>query len=233
MGMRASTTMSWVAVSAALVACSGGSGGGIPAGNTGPHSLPASDAGAPSDDAGGGSGTGVAGIYKSCAPDSLTETLTEAAAHFSLGYPSTWKASTGSMSNQDAISRDYSYVPTGASTPTSTTVSVFAQWGETATDAADVQRMLNDMVSGFPPSTTVRRFTIGGAPAIAWWLEVAPGQAGCMGCTADPGPDSVEIGVGASRGLAILQVYATVRINAGDDVFCDVEAIEASLAFTP
>jgi hypothetical protein len=216
-------------VASALLACSGTSGspgaGGTDAGPTG------SDAG-PGSDGGAGTGTGADGIYKSCAPVLLPQTLTNAAQHFTLGYPSTWQAGAGSASNQDIIWRSYSYVPTGSTAPTSAQVNVAAQWGETATSASDVQRMLDDMVSGFP-SATVRRFTIGGAPAIAWSYEVPPAQPGCQGCMGDPGPDLIVMGVGAARGLSIYQVYASVRINAATDVFCDVQAIEASLAFTP
>jgi hypothetical protein len=167
-----------------------------------------------------------------CAPASLTQSFANAAQHFTLAYPSTWQSGNGGASNQDSIWREYAYVPTGSTTPKNEQVTVFAQWGVTATDANDVQRRLNDMVSGYP-NAVVRRYTIGGAPAIAWWYDTPPAQPGCMGCQGDPGPDFIEIGVGAARGLAIFQIYGRARINAPDDVFCEMQAIEGSLAFTP
>jgi hypothetical protein len=215
-----------------LIACSAGTGA-LHASDGSDGGAPGSDGAAAGPDGAATANTGVSGIYKTCAPVPLTQSLTNAEQHFSLGYPSTWQSGSGGASNENDIWRTYAYVPTGSTTPTSTQLTVAAQWGETATDANDVQRMLNDMVSGYP-SASVRRFSIGGAPAIAWWFDTPPAQPGCS-CNADPdpGPDFIEVGVGAARGLAILQVSARARVDAPDEVFCEIQAIEASLTFTP
>ena len=51
------------------------------------------------------------------------------------------------------------------------------QMGITAVDTADLERRLNEFASGYP-SAVVRRFTLGGEPAIAWWFRATPAARG-------------------------------------------------------
>lgn len=171
---------------------------------------------------------GVVDIYRSCAPVALTQHYADPT-RFTLDYPARW---TGlpAATNSYAFTAPYSYVPTGSSMPTTALASVTTLTGTTATDAANVQRFLQDRVSGYPVAV-VRRFATGGGPAIAWWYREAPATCGvCMG-PPDPGPDLIFISVAASHGLDIVVVSGYARINAPAQTFCDIQAIESSLAF--
>jgi hypothetical protein len=221
-----------LAMAAPLIACSGGSSStasaeqpdAAPAAADGSPEPSASDSALPAADG----AVGVGGIYKSCPPVTLTQSYTDPDDGFSVGYPASWSGASVA-SNSYALSASYSYVPTGASTSMAAVAQVTTLTGKTALDMADVQRMLNDMVSGFP-SAVVRRFTLGGEPAIAWWYDTPPAQAGCSACQPDPGPDFIVIGVGTAKGLSVFQLGGSARVDAPDPIFCDIQAIEASLS---
>ena len=56
---------------------------------------------------------------------------------------------------------------------------------------------------------------------------------GCQGCDGDPGPDYIRINLAiALGGREILQVNGSARITAVAQVFCDIQAIEASVTTT-
>jgi len=103
------------------------------------------------------------------------------------------------------------------------------QMGITAVDTADLERRLNEFASGYP-SAVVRRFTLGGEPAIAWWFREPPASRGCSPCTADTGPDVINIELDAAKGLSMIQIIGSARINAPDQIFCEIQAILASLS---
>ncbi len=170
------------------------------------------------------------GPYGSCAAVALASTYVDPIG-FELGFPSAWSGQP-SATNAYTLGRSYSYVPTGASTPLEAIAQVMTTTGSTARDEADVTRMLEDKVSGYPDAD-VHRFTIDGRPAISWWYEEAPPQPGCYGCAADPGPNFVRVNVATAKGLAIIEARGGARVNAAEEVFCEIQAIEASLSLVP
>jgi hypothetical protein len=184
---------------------------------------------------------GVDGIYRSCPPVALTQSYADPNVGFSLRYPASWSGgSCGVTSNSCAVFTSYSYLPSPASTPITGEARVNTSTGTTAVDMADLERRLNENASGVP-SAVVRRFTLGGEPAIAWWFRATPAQPGCAapvwqdaangaGCQVDTGPDFIVIRLDAAKGLSIIQLVGSARINAPDQIFCDIQAIAASLS---
>jgi len=186
------------------------------------------DAASPSADGSSDDSGGAIGMYKSCAPVTLTQQYT-GPGNFVLEYPAGWTGA-ASAANSYAFTAPYSYLPTGSSVPVLGTAYVTTLTGETATDGADVQRFLAQGPSAFP-GAVVSWFAIGSNPAIAYWYMEAPAICGeCQG-PGDPGPDIVHIHVATADGLAIVEIDGYAHADAPDDTFCDIQAIEASLAF--
>src|SRR5262249_13344835 len=143
--------MRWslVASMCGLLGCSGGSanvassdGGGQESADGSPPAI--------GNDGGGDAATNIAegakDIYKTC-PASSAYSQTYSGPGFAMRYPSTWSGN-ANASNSYALSTPYEYLPTGSTTPKATSAQVTTFTGNTATNAADVQRMLNDMVGG-------------------------------------------------------------------------------------
>jgi hypothetical protein len=173
-------------------------------------------------------GGGVIGIYKNCGTVALTQRY-NGPGGFTLDYPAGWTGS-AAASNSYEFEATYSYLPTGSSVPSANMAVVTTLTGGTATDATDVQTILASEPSGFP-GALVRWFTIGTAPAAAWWYEAAPAVCGECAGSADPGPDLIHISVAAADGLDIVEIHGYARVDAPEETFCDIQAIEGSLAF--
>lgn len=174
---------------------------------------------------------GVESIYRQCTAfdPALSETYTSDFA-LRLQYPSTW---TGAQSARNAytLSAPYDYVPANDTTPRSTRANVSIAWENTARDEADVQRMLDSYASTVGSGWPVRYFSIDGHPAVAYAYEHPPYQLGCENCPVDPGPNFAVIGVATADGLSIIDVNGSARVNAPDAIFCEIQAIEASISF--
>jgi hypothetical protein len=173
-------------------------------------------------------GGGVIGIYNSCAPVVLTQDYT-GPGNFTLDYPAGWTGSVAAANSYE-FEAPYSYLPTGSSVPATDMAVVTTLTGETATDAADVQRALADGPSAFP-GAVVHWFAIGSNPAVAWWYTEAPPICGECSGPVDPGPDLLHIAETAVDGLDIVQINGYARLDAPVETFCEIQAIEASLAF--
>jgi hypothetical protein len=168
---------------------------------------------------------GVSGIYRSCPAIALTQTHSDP--HLTLHYPADWTGA-AVASNSYGISAPYAYVPTGSSTPSTESASVATFTGSTLNAGEDAQTAVAQTPSGYPDAV-IRRFTIGGEPAAAWWYEYPPAQCGACPGPGDPGPDYIAIGVSAVHGTDLVEVDGHARIDAPDSVFCAMESIEASL----
>ncbi len=150
-----------------------------------------------------------------------------------LRWPTPWTALTPQPStNTYTLNAPYSYVPTGktAAVPSSAAVTLWDD--EVRTSDADLKKRIDDAVAAVPPAN-LRRFLLDGHPAVLYWQLLAPPQSGCQGCPVDPGPDYVAITLFASNGVRLVQFTGQARVNATDDLFCDIQAIALGLAFKP
>jgi hypothetical protein len=131
------------------------------------------------------------------------------------------------------VTAPYTFVPTGASTPSSTTAEVTMSTSGVSSDAQGAELVDGAAKAAVSKGGDARSIVIGGHPATLWWDHEAPPQPGCEGCAGDPGPDFVSVGVtiylGSTPefgGLALLEVQGAARQNATpSDIFCDMEAI--------
>jgi hypothetical protein len=199
------TTLSAFVVAALLVGCGGGTtaAGGSPAGEP-----------------------PVVGIYSSCPSETLEQTYASPSG-FTMGYPSTWTGANQGSTYYD-LTTPYRYVPTGQTAPVLAQSNLEVETGTTATSDQDVQTRLYDISHAFSDSV-VRSYDIGGHPAVAWWYDWPPPQPGCAGCSGDPGPDYITIGVAFGRGLDVVEVFGSARVDAPAQVFCDIQASEGSI----
>ncbi len=168
---------------------------------------------------------GVNGIYKTCAAVKLTQHYVDPAG-FTLDYPSSWTESSSDATTY-AFTAPYSYLPTGSPKASTEDARILAFVG-TDGDAMTAAQA-PDQYAACCPNDVVRKFTIDGRPAVAWWYDQLPAQCGACPGPGDPGPDLISINLAVANGLTVVQLNASARVDAPDDIFCQIQAIEASL----
>jgi hypothetical protein len=155
-----------------------------------------------------------------------------------LHWPDGWSALPANQAGGEAaVSRPYTYVPTGASTPSTVTALVSMSTSGVSSDAQGEELVENAAKSAAAYGGDARSIVVGGHPATLWWDHQAPPQPGCQGCVGDPGPDIESVGVtiylGTTPefgGLALLEVRGAARQNATpNDLFCDMQAMALGL----
>jgi hypothetical protein len=216
--MRNGSILGFVAV---LVGCSGSTASVF----DGPAPDPSWTAPAPSPQA--VPGGGLATYQKSCgATAALPGILASSSLSFSVHYPSTWNNAT-TQPDQPRLA-SYSSVGTPKVEERGDVTANRYYLGDPTQDPKAYLRQTASRANG-----EWRELTIGGHPAASWWERYSPPQPGCAGCGGDPGPDIVAIHVAvALGGREILELTGTARVTAFAQVFCDIQAIEASLATT-
>jgi hypothetical protein len=206
-------------VSVLVLACSGASSST----NDSAHPDAASDA--LSADSAPSGGSGVVGIYSSCAPERLGQTYSSAKG-FTVDYPAAW---TGDPQEEVyGFTTPYSYLPTGSTTPASTTAIVSVELD--GPNLSDPKMRLQQIPEAYT-GVVSRTFELQGHAALAFWYRSPPPQAGCSSCPVDPGPDLITIGVAAILGSEIVEMTGSARVDAPAAIFCDIQAIEGSLSF--
>jgi hypothetical protein len=225
------------ALAASLVVACGGSSATIGETSASPDGAPAPAPSAPSsidpaNVADSGADAGNDFIYGSCSP-TTTKPLTagshaDGKAGYTVSWPSPWTGA--SDSSIFAISKPYSYLPTGATTTREAKAVVFLHAPEQRTSAADATKRLADIKLEYADAVT-RDLTIDGHAAFIRWVQQPPPQPGCQGCAGDPGPDMVTITLAIAAGDLVIRFDGSARVNAPSDVFCEIQAIELSATF--
>jgi hypothetical protein len=178
-------------------------------------------------DSGADASGGVNGIYKACPAVTLTQHYVDPAG-FTLDYPSTWTESSSDATTY-AFTEPYSYLPTGSPKASAEEARILAFVGTDSDTMTAAQAP--DQYAACCPNDVVRKFTINGRPAVAWWYDQPPAQCGACPGPGDPGPDLISINLAVANGRTVIQLNASARANAPDDIFCQIQAIEASLTF--
>lgn len=204
-----------------LMACSGATASVV----DGPAPDPSSTTPAPNPQT--VPGGGLVTYQKTCAATAtLPGILASAPLSFSVHYPSTWNNTT-TQTDQPRLA-NYSSVSTPKLEERGDVNASRYYLGD---PSVDPKKYLRDTASR--ANGEWRELTISGHPAASWWEKYSPPQPGCEGCGGDPGPDIVTIHVAVSLGdREILELSGTARVTAAPQVFCDIQAIETSLATT-
>lgn len=178
-------------------------------------------------DSGADAPGGVNGLYKTCLAVTLMQHYVDPAG-FTLAYPSSWTESSSNPTTY-AFTAPYSYLPTGSAKPNTVNAQILAFVG-TDSDATTAAQSL-DQYAACCPNGVVRKFAISGRPAVAWWYDQPPPQCGACQGPGDPGPDLISINLAVANGRTVVQLNASARADAPDDIFCQIQAIDASLTF--
>ena len=170
-------------------------------------------------------GTARATYAKSCGTKAaLPGKLDSALLAFTLDYPSTWN----NLTKQQDFPKLANYSTVGA--PKQEEQGDL--WGsrhyigDPSLDPAVYLRDLARRTNG-----EWRELKVGGHPAVSWWERTTPAAPGCAGCSGDVGPDFINIHLAVGMGgREIVQITGSARVTALPQVFCDIQAIEASFA---
>jgi hypothetical protein len=167
--------------------------------------------------------TAPATYAKSCAQAALPGRLDSALLAFRLDYPSTWNNLT-KQQDQPKLA-NYSTV---AAPKLEERGDLYVSRYYLGDPSIDPATYLRDQARR---GSEWREHTLGGHPAVSYWERVTPAAPGCEGCNGDPGPDIIQIHlVVGMGGREILDVVGSARVTAAQQVFCDIQAIEASFA---